>query len=126
MTRGLTVNALLGDGYSVVATGIISSLIFGLLHFINFFNGQDAKTTTMQVISTILAGANFYIMFVISGTLWLPIIVHALFDFSVLVQGGQINKHPKQQVLFDTILVLVLYVLAIIGLIALGLNPRIS
>jgi membrane protease YdiL (CAAX protease family) len=89
LVRGIAVNSLLNSGYSVLLTGIISSFIFGLLHFINYFNGQDIKKTTVQVIGTILMGLNFYIIFIITGSLWAPIIFHFLFDFSILAMGNK-------------------------------------
>lgn len=87
LVRGIAVSALQDAGYSVLLTGIISSLIFGVLHFMNYFNGQNLKKTSIQVAGTVLMGLNFYIIFVISGTLWLPIIAHALYDLSIFLLG---------------------------------------
>jgi membrane protease YdiL (CAAX protease family) len=34
-------------------------------------------------------GLNFYIIFIITGSLWAPIIFHFLFDFSILAMGNK-------------------------------------
>lgn len=87
IVRGFAVYVLRDAGFSVVAAGVISSTIFGLLHFVNYFNGQDIKKTSLQVGATMFMGLNFYIIYVISGTLWLPIIAHFLYDLSIFALG---------------------------------------
>jgi membrane protease YdiL (CAAX protease family) len=34
-------------------------------------------------------GLNFYIILIITGSLWAPIIFHFLFDFSILAMGNK-------------------------------------
>ena len=91
LVRGIAVGLLLNSGYGILLTGIISSIIFGLLHFMNYFNGQDIKKTIIQVVGTLLMGLNFYIIFIITGSLWAPIVFHFLFDFSILAMGSKPN-----------------------------------
>jgi len=56
---------------SVLAIGVLSSLFFGLAHLYQGWKG---------VLSTAYIGAFFYFLFVITGSLWLPIILHILVD----------------------------------------------
>ncbi len=95
LVRGIAVNALLEDGFSVMWAGIFSSLIFGLLHFMNYFNGQDIKKTTIQVLGTFLMGLNFYFIYILTGSLWYPIIAHFLYDFSILAMGDKPTLSSK-------------------------------
>lgn len=85
LVRGFLTDNLRNSGYSVIMVGIISSAVFGILHFMNFFVGQTGLKTSGQVIITTLMGLNFYIIYIISGTLWLPILFHFVYDFSLLM-----------------------------------------
>lgn len=116
LVRGILVTALLDSGYSVFVTGLLSSVIFGVLHFVNYFNGQSIKTTLMQVIGTILAGLTFFAMLVVSGTLWLPILIHFLFDFSILVQGGEVNQETGREYKYEKVIILIIYTAALASL----------
>lgn len=89
LVRGIVVGSLQESGYSVLMVGILSSLLFGVLHFMNYFNGQDLQKTAIQVVGTILMGLNFFMLYVASGTLWLPILMHFVYDFSILFLGPE-------------------------------------
>ncbi len=117
LVRGITVSALQDGGFSIFWTGIISSLIFGILHFSNYFNGQDLKKTTIQVGGTFLMGLNFYILLVISGSLWLPIILHALYDLSILALGPDPKFKESIGTTVITITTIGLFLLPIVGFI---------
>ena len=117
LVRGIAVGALQKAGYSVLITGIASSLIFGLLHFMNYFTGQDIKKTSIQVAGTIGMGLNFYITLVISGSLWLPIIAHALYDLSIMLMGPEPKIDEKSVVAkVITISTLGMFLLPVLGL----------
>lgn len=113
LVRGLVVGILTESGYSILTIGIISSVIFGLLHFMNFFNGQDIGKTTVQVAGTIFMGINFYIIYIITGTLLAPIILHFLYDFSILGMGQNLKMNDKN---ITALLIVAMYILPIIAL----------
>ena len=92
LVRGIFVNLLQQSGYSVLVVGLLSSVIFGVMHGINFLTGQNAKTTAGQMFTTTLIGFNFYVVLVLTGSLWVPIVLHALHDLSLFLCGGEINK----------------------------------
>lgn len=96
LVRGYVVTRLVDLDYSVIVIGLISSVIFGVLHFVNYFTGQDIKTTSVQVCTTILFGLDFFILFGLSGMLLLPILLHFFHDFSLLIQGGTVNVKGKK------------------------------
>lgn len=117
LVRGILVHSLLQAGYSLVIVGLLSSIIFGTMHAINYFNGQDAKTTLVQMFATSIYGISFFIVLIITGSLWAAILLHAFHDFSLLTQGGEVNNPDTKPHLTETILSLILLVIPILGLI---------
>lgn len=115
LTRGILVDQVQADGRGPLVVALITSLVFGLLHGANVVNGQDARTTVIQVVSTTITGFALFACLAVSGTLWLPIAVHFLFDFSLVVQG-QMNKADERQTPAETVIVLLTYVLAVASL----------
>jgi membrane protease YdiL (CAAX protease family) len=92
LTRGLLVQGARASGFTEIKVFLISMVVFGFLHGLNIINGQDIVTTIQQVIFTALAGGVYYTMFRKSGFLVVPMILHGLWDFSLLTQGvSQLN-----------------------------------
>lgn len=116
LVRGILVKSLQDAKLSIVVVGLVSSLIFGILHFVNFINGQDKKTTLVQMANTALIGFNFYIILGLTGTLWAAIILHFVHDLSLLLQGGELNKPKSKNSKFDSLLAILLLVLPIVGI----------
>ncbi len=89
-TRGLLVTALrsrLGEGW----VWFLSSLVFGLMHYVNVLSGQDFGRTSFQVLSAFLFGTVLYILRRTTGTLVWSMVLHALWDFAVFATG---KGHP--------------------------------
>ena len=78
--RGLAVVGFRG-GYSEVKVWLFSSILFGLLHGVNVILGQGAGPTVRQVIFAFVIGSVFYAIRRITGTLIIPMVIHALWDF---------------------------------------------
>lgn len=116
LVRGIAVSALQNAGYSVILVGVFSSLIFGALHFVNYFNGQDVRKTATQVAGTICMGLNFYFILILSGTLWLPILIHFLYDFSILSLGVDFTFPNTVTTKVVTVSTLLMFILPVIGL----------
>jgi membrane protease YdiL (CAAX protease family) len=115
LTRGILVDLVQADGRGPLAVALITSILFGLLHGANVVNGQDARTTVLQVVSTAITGLALFACLAVSGTLWLPVVVHFLFDLSLVVQG-RMNKVDERQTPVETVVVLLTYVLALASL----------
>lgn len=115
LTRGILVDLVQADGRGPVLVALITSVIFGLLHGANVLNGQDARTTAIQVAGTIPMGLALFASLAVSGTLWLPIALHFLLDFSLVLQG-QVNKVDERQSKLEGVLVLLTYALGIASL----------
>jgi len=126
LARGLLVHFIDQAGVPQFAVALISSVIFGLLHGMNYFNGQSRKTTIAQIILTSITGMGLYASFILSGTLWVPIILHAFFDLSLLSQGGIVIDLSKDPPKAEATLALIFYTGSIAALIALILLAVVS
>jgi membrane protease YdiL (CAAX protease family) len=87
LTRGLLIRGARGSGLSEVKVFLIVMLVFGLFHGINFLLGQAAVTTLQQMFLAGLAGGVYYAIFRKTGFLVVTMVLHALFDFSLLTQS---------------------------------------
>lgn len=68
---------------------LVTSVAFGLAHsFGGFIHGEPLGFIAFQVFVTALAGAAYYAAFLATGRLWVPIVLHGLGDFSLLIGGG--------------------------------------
>ena len=124
LTRGLLVCGARGSGYSEVKVFYIVMIVFGLIHGINFINGQSLGLTIQQMFMAGLLGGVFYTIYRKTGYLIVPIIIHALWDFSLFTQGftfvGELiktstgNYNPLQIIgimaIYSTYLLLILAV----------------
>ena len=62
---------------------LISSLIFGMIHFVNLINDPQLLVATIsQVIYATFLGCFFCMVYYRSGNLWASIILHGLVDFT--------------------------------------------
>jgi uncharacterized protein len=86
LTRGLLIRGARGSGLSEVKVFLIVMLVFGLFHGINFLLGQAASATLQQMILAGLAGGVYYAIFRKTGFLVVTMVLHALFDFSLITQ----------------------------------------
>jgi membrane protease YdiL (CAAX protease family) len=67
---------------------LATSLIFGAMHSMNVFVTGDLKSALIQSTAAFLSGLLFIALRLRSGSLWLPIVVHALWDFATFSLGG--------------------------------------
>lgn len=91
LLRGLTLNILL-DKYGKTKKGIwlsvfLSSLFFGLIHFSNLFTGASFVGVLIQVISATCIGMYFAAIYLRSGNVWTPALLHGFYDLAVSVSA---------------------------------------
>jgi membrane protease YdiL (CAAX protease family) len=86
VTRGILLVSLRGSLRSEAWAWFGSSALFGLLHATNAFFGVGALAL-VQVVLAFCVGTGLYLLRRLSGTLVLPIAVHAAWDFSTLASG---------------------------------------
>jgi uncharacterized protein len=117
LIRGYFVDVLQASGLSVLWVAVVSSVVFGLLHGANILNGQDVRTTVQQIVGSALVGLALFASLAITGSLWLPIALHFLFDFSLIV-GGSVKKEADQSAPVEALLVVLMYVAALASVVA--------
>lgn len=126
LARGLIVHALNHDFIPQYLVMLVSSILFGLLHGMNYFNGQDRKTTTTQIVVTTLIGMSLYVSYIVSGTLWLPIALHAAFDISLLARGNESNDASRETTTFELLTSLVFYAGTLVAFITILVNNLVA
>jgi membrane protease YdiL (CAAX protease family) len=87
LTRGLLIRGARGSGYAEIKVFLIVMVVFGCLHGVNVINGQAILPTIQQVVLAGLSGGVFYTIYRKTGLLVVPMIIHALMDFSILTMG---------------------------------------
>ncbi len=120
MFRGILVYYFHIAGWSTIEIMVSTSLMFGLLHGINYINGQDRNTTLMQIFSSTITGFAMFASLAVSQTLLLPIMLHTLFDLSLLLQGGELN-HKVKLTKLDIIINLSYYLASVSSLIIIAI-----
>jgi uncharacterized protein len=112
--RGIALHTLLSKG--LMRAVLLSSLIFGLVHFLNLLNGPDLLATTVQVIFAFLFGIAFVAPLLYTGSIWPLIIVHFIQDFVAFwTTGGLTNTAtPPVSEIIQTIILIIPF--AIYGL----------
>lgn len=85
--RGLMVVGLRG-GMSEPWVCFLSALLFGLVHFANVFSGMDTVTFAITAVLAFVGGVVYYVVRRTTGTLLVPILLHAGFDFMTLATVG--------------------------------------
>jgi membrane protease YdiL (CAAX protease family) len=74
---------------------LVTSLAFGLAHsIVVILAGVDAGAVAFEVAATAAAGAVYYGVYRATGRLWVPIVLHALDDFSLSISGADLTAHP--------------------------------
>jgi len=120
--RGLAVVGFRG-GYGEVRVWLFSSVLFGLLHGANLILGQSAALTIRQVILAFVIGSVFYSIRRITGTIIIPMVLHALWDFGSFshVAGkatgvaGKVDLAAAGMGLVQNLVLFVVVILIIVG-----------
>lgn len=84
LCRGLLIVGPRDGGWTEVAVFLVSTALFALLHGMNMFFGQSARTTVVQIAVAFLAGTTLYITRMTTGSLVICMVLHALWDFGFL------------------------------------------
>jgi uncharacterized protein len=108
MFRGIAVTCFRTNNFSERRVALWSTVIFGLAHATNIIS--EGPKAFVQVLATIIAGYFFYILRRRTRGLLVPVIVHGLWDFSLI--SGQTT--PGQTHPITMLAILTMIVLAII------------
>ncbi|MCO5314670.1 MAG: CPBP family intramembrane metalloprotease [Solirubrobacterales bacterium] len=82
MFRGIGVVTLRRGGFTEVKVALFTSLIFGAAHLTNAINSGSSAIS--QAVIVTFMGYFLYLSRRVSGAIWIPILLHALWDFSLL------------------------------------------
>jgi len=88
LTRGLLLTAFRG-GMGEVGVWFWTSLVFGLLHSLNILFGQSVGATILQIAFAFVLGSVLYACRRATGLLVIPIVLHALWDFTTFMSSGE-------------------------------------
>lgn len=66
---------------------VLSSALFGLMHYFNLLE-QSFGITTVQVLSAFSMGMFFAVVYLYTGQLWLPMLMHFLLDWTSFTMSG--------------------------------------
>ncbi|MGI9666675.1 MAG: CPBP family intramembrane glutamic endopeptidase [Acidimicrobiia bacterium] len=113
MFRGVTIQALRDNGMAEHRVALWSSIIFGLAHITNLIS--EGSGAILQVIVVSISGFFFYLSYRVAGTIVVPILLHALWDFSLFSHNvGEVDPSPNARqslpLLANILLVIILYV----------------
>ena len=89
--RGILRVAVL-EHHGEFAALVITSVVFGLAHTVKLLlAGLPPETFAFQIVFLAMDGALFYGALRATGTLWVPIALHALNDFQLYIHTGNDN-----------------------------------
>lgn len=108
MFRGVLLT-FLRDRYREWIAALVSALLFGAFHFL---------AGPIQVLSSAIMGYLLYYTRRVSGGIWVPIVMHAAWDYSVFT--GYTTAHPA----VDPDTSLILFLLSVVAFIALLVGHR--
>lgn len=78
-----------------LVTLLVTSALFGLSHSLgSMIDGIPASIIAFQVGATAFDGALFYAAFRATGRLWVPVLIHALTDFSLYLRSDAWSAAP--------------------------------
>jgi membrane protease YdiL (CAAX protease family) len=113
MFRGITLETLRKIGRTTeLKTALWATLIFGGAHASNVFT--EGPGAFLQAVVASASGLLFYVVLRVSGTMLVPIILHAGWDFSLF--SGNLRIDPKPYI-FAPVSLLTILVLTIIVLV---------
>ena len=93
LVRGLALRAMLPTG--LMRAALLSSLFFGLGHFINVIQGASLSATAVQVTEAILLSIAFAGVRLYTGSIWPAIALHSLIDFIDAGSRGFVLAPPQ-------------------------------
>ncbi|MBU3735294.1 MAG: CPBP family intramembrane metalloprotease [Candidatus Planktophila sp.] len=72
------------EKHSIWLAVAVSSISFGAMHYMGFYEGADFGRVTWRVIGAASAGVLFAGLMLFTGSLWVPIVFHSLYNLPFL------------------------------------------
>ncbi|RVT81660.1 CPBP family intramembrane metalloprotease [Rhodobacteraceae bacterium CCMM004] len=70
---------------STLAALVVSSLLFGAMHYVNWIGGQPLGDTTLQVVHAAGGGLLYGAVMLLTGSIWPAVLLHASWDGVVAI-----------------------------------------
>jgi membrane protease YdiL (CAAX protease family) len=97
LTRGVVVDLLRRHGYGEWAVMLLSTLVFALLHSANLLSGFSVDTVLLTVGFAFGFGICMYLTLRVTGTILVPMLLHALYDPTVILATGGVDAHGASE-----------------------------
>ena len=119
--RGLMIPVLVrkNSKKSVIIAILTSSIVFGIAHGSNILAGADPMHSLLQVINSVFVGAALSALYLISGNILIPMLVHFLHDVlafsheSVSSSSGVLSGGVEISSVIDMGIALVMFVVVL-------------
>jgi membrane protease YdiL (CAAX protease family) len=79
-----------------IAALLLSSFLFGSMHYVNWIGGQDLISTHKQVLHAGLSGLLYGAITLRCRSIWPAAALHAFWDFTVIINGALLGGVPGQ------------------------------
>ena len=113
MFRGIVLETLRKRSNSTeFKAALWAALIFGGVHITNIFTEGSAAFFQAAIVS--VSGLFFYVALRVSGTLWVPIILHAGWDFSLFSGNIGIDPEPSRLIVVALLTNVVLAIIVLV------------
>lgn len=89
-------------------TSITSTLFFALMHLVNLWH-QSVNITLEQVVAVFGTGIIFCVFHILFNSMWVPVLLHFLWDFSPIIKNGVSEGSKWSIVLTFVAIVLILF-----------------
>ncbi len=110
--RGVFYMLLLSARHStkkqIFTVSVVSSAVFGAVHLFNLLAGAGVGDTLLQVGYSFLIGGMCSVVLLVTGSIWIPVLLHALFDL-----GGYLIPTLGEGVVWDGCTVAITAVLGV-------------
>lgn len=114
LTRGVAVVGLRGSTNREHWVWFVSTAMFGLMHVPNGFFGIGLSGGITQMVFTFLLGSGLYLLRRVTGTIVVPMIVHALWDFASFSHSVPGAGTPLLATLFQFLTYLIALIMVLV------------
>jgi len=97
LVLGILLRVMSSTKKGILAACVISSIFFGLAHLVNIWSVGAVLPAVVQVINATALGLFFAALFLRTGTLWIPIFVHALINLASTIFNAIISPDVLRQ-----------------------------
>jgi len=113
MFRGVVLETMRQvDRATELKAALWTALIFGGVHISNIFT--EGATALLQAVIVSVSGLFFYVAYRVSGTLLVPIVLHAAWDFSLFSGNLGLDPEPSPLALIPFMVNLVLAIIVFV------------